>query len=73
MDGYSIALGDAEGGCLVLSNLESGVHLSLLLIRPEYQRQGVGRRVIEQSIGQGRGGSPPYLPPVASTDTALHV
>lgn len=46
-DCYAIAVDEVDVGCIVLTYQTDNVHLSLLLVQPEHQRQGIGRQVMK--------------------------
>ncbi|MDF3199082.1 MULTISPECIES: GNAT family N-acetyltransferase [Pseudomonas] len=54
-DCYFIAVDDVTIGYLVLKHQLENTHLSLLLIRPEYQRQGIGRQVMKALMSRAAG------------------
>lgn len=46
-DCYAITVDEVDVGCIVLTYQTDDVHLSLLLVQPEHQRQGIGRQVMQ--------------------------
>jgi len=51
----SITLGSATVGYVALRNEVEAVHLSLLLLQPEFRNLGIGRRVVQTLMSRAAG------------------